>query len=151
MSLRDLAQKKIFKMKIFHIYKEPPVKLNMNKKNGKYMDMEKYWGHIITNRATRTKEKYAVRFQMDGSRLSYISEEDFKCIFSPCHEHIDETEKGLLLSKVDQVKNLLLKMSLDEAGEIFNFILQKGLCQKDYHIRKVNFDGDIITLIKPKT
>jgi len=63
---------KMFEMKIIHMRSDKYIQKNGN---GRYP--KKFWGHIVTNRALRSPDKFAYIFAIDGTRRSPISHEHF--------------------------------------------------------------------------
>lgn len=77
------------KIKVFHIDDEY---FHINKRGDRYTGYEEYWGNWVTNKATRTTEKYATYYRADGTVGHTMSEKDAKRLWNACRnqniEHI---------------------------------------------------------------
>lgn len=166
------CEKEVVKMKCFHTNKNDRFFWSKDSVTKKYDVYKKYWGGIITNKPSRTKEKYAHRISIDGSRMSSINEEDFKKIFAPICEHIYEDncdrQKTIHLSpkeleniiKRKLTDNFCLRKIIEELtkGEceiLFNDLFDNKRFREVYDVRVVGFDSidpkkDRLIILKKK-
>jgi hypothetical protein len=74
-------------MKCFHI-NDPDYYILTKCGNIHDSRTEKFWGHILTNKAKRTHEKYAWMFDPKGIRANPISYDMFKILNTSELEHV---------------------------------------------------------------
>ena len=114
-------------IKVFHIDDEY---FSICKRGDRYTGNEQYWGHWVTNKATRTPEKYATYYRADGTVAHTLSERDAKRLWNACRkQNIDHVYpisnkelvdiiRRLKGATTDQITYLLGNLSDDKFPEL---------------------------------
>lgn len=92
------------KQKVFHM--DEPIGQGWSKTNGVYEDKKFAWGHFITNKAFRTKEKFVQYVSIDGSYYKSFSKKDFDHFIKNNTEHI-YIPNSQANQKIKQLKKLI--------------------------------------------
>ena len=67
----------------------------------------KYWGHVVTNKASRSDSNFAYLFDPNGERINQITHATFKRLAPKMkHEYIKEIPNGFVNEFVDQIPYL---------------------------------------------
>ncbi len=153
---KEMSECETVRMKCFHTNKDDRFFWSKDG-TGKYLKYKKYWGGIITNKPSRTKEKYASRISIDGTRMSNINEEDFKKIFAPMCEHIYEDKCGHrqeikltpemcddifknMLTNDCRLKTIFRSLTSKECETLLNELIGSSKIHEKYFIKRVSLD-----------
>ncbi len=88
------------KIKVFHINDEC---FYINKRGERYTGNEEYWGNWVTNKATRTTDKYATYYRTDGTVAHTMSEKDAKRLWNACRNQNIEHVYPISNTEVDEM------------------------------------------------
>lgn len=133
-------------IKVYHI-DDPCFSINKNA-NPLYYGYEKYWGCWVTNKATRTPDKFATYYREDGSVGHTFGEQDFKrmcrLMRKNAQEHIYPMSEDTFFNIVKHLKYASvdqLERFRDEISRIFGVqpreqdidILEECICDLPNH------------------
>jgi hypothetical protein len=89
----------------------------------------KYWGHIVTNKATRTDKNFAFLFDPNGERINQITHATFKMLtLKMKHEYIKEVSEQYINGLIEDIPYLskfqarrLVKCLVDDSPHLENY------------------------------
>ena len=94
-------------MKCFHL-NDPMFQIPVKCGKFHHPSTKKFWGHVVTNKACRSNEKFAWLFDPDGLRINNLSHAMFSKINAQGleHEYVTYVTERQLNEFIDKIENL---------------------------------------------